>query len=57
MCIRDRYYTKPLAPEQTTTNFMDGIYFKESMGNGFADAVYTLSLIHIWIWQSNLVNQ
>ena len=29
------YYTKPLAPEQT-------IYFKESMGNGFADAVYTL---------------
>ena len=36
------YYTKPLAPEQTTTNFMDGIYFKESMGNGFADAVYTL---------------
>lgn len=36
------YYTKPLAPEQTTTNFMDGIHFKESMGNGFADAVYTL---------------
>ena len=30
------------APEQTTTNFMDGIHFKESMGNGFADAVYTL---------------
>ena len=36
------YYTKPLAPEQTTTNFMDGIHFKESMGNEFADAVYTL---------------
>lgn len=36
------YYTKPLAPEQTTTNFIDGIHFKESMGNGFADAVYTL---------------
>ena len=26
------YYTKPLAPEQTTTNFMDGIYFKGIYG-------------------------
>ena len=25
------YYTKPLAPEQTTTNFMDGIHFKRNL--------------------------
>ena len=36
------YYTKPLAPDQTTSNFMDGILFQESMGNEFADAAYTL---------------
>lgn len=36
------YYTKPVAPNQTTSNFMDGICFKETMGNDFANATYTL---------------
>lgn len=36
------YYTKPLAPNELTTDFLEGIIFEPSMGNEYANAVYHL---------------
>ena len=37
------YYTKPLAPNENTTDFLSGIEFDRQMGADFADAEYELS--------------
>lgn len=37
------YYTKPLKPNENTTDFLSGIEFNRQMGADFADAAYELS--------------
>lgn len=38
------YYTKPLAPGESTTDFLDGIYFSPEMGNDYAGASYSVDI-------------
>ncbi|SFB02785.1 hypothetical protein SAMN05216249_10758 [Acetitomaculum ruminis DSM 5522] len=39
------YYTKPLSKGESTTSFIDGIYFKEDMGNEYTDSTLDLEYI------------